>query len=954
MKHLIFSLLIVAALVKPLGGQSKTHNIPERFQYFIESSSGKIEDGSNTYTSYTFDMETTAPDSMGTILMEAVLQKAVLVRNTNQNPFRMRGKSLMQSFSFGSYIDFSGRQFYETGYPVDPTSTQVLLLNFLEGKKLQLAFNKQGAVKCLNTENLQQQFDTYLSLNGNQLRKDNRKEFRTIVSSSYIPDLFNNLIINIPDDLKEPGDYSLVKRTVYHYQEDSKDWMKVEINRDQAYIDKENGLAWFYKKRDNQSRIILEKPVSGNPQNKYNTIITGNYPDKKGKQINCQQDELSLKFASTELSIDIDEEGNFSIPMNIQYPVFLNFRNGIKMYCEPGDNLQVTMLSNPDSLNCKGIGNMNNEYLQKKKEFVLYRGMISWDEVHKESKYFEKVDEVEKHNNNLLNLYKKDLSPRFYEHQFVWEYYNAINGKLFVKSLQFELDYVHTPDSFKWYQTIHPSYQTFTNNLQYNKFLSFNLGHQLDKIHHLKYRALNCSSNMVSSIPDFLQFAKIYFNKKQLIDFLAMQARLNYSINDIAVTQEVEKIANEKFPDSPLLTLISELKKNSVTTVEGGEFPRLKLLDFEGKPAKLPLKKNRLNYLIFWRNDAFIINSEWQRYKELVASQKGNVQFINIGIDEKFELWKEQVKTVGFPGINLFISKDDEVYKKYFRNLKSRHYFLVDENGIIIDSNGPDPRNAEKVFTQYKTTLKSNWLQIVLISIALSGLITLIAVAIIKRNARRKAKIESIRQQLKEVELKAIKSQMNPHFLFNSLNSIQSMINQGNVENANIYLSKFASLLRAVLKNSEHEFIPLQEEIENTKLYCELEKLRFNFDFTMEVAPRIDLYNTLFPPLLMQPYIENAILHGLHPKNGEKKLSLEIDEINQQVYCIIRDNGIGRNSSFTGKNGTGLGMKLSSERVSVLNEKNNCDFEVQVIDLMDDEKNPSGTEVVIRFSNNLI
>jgi sensor histidine kinase YesM len=117
---------------------------------------------------------------------------------------------------------------------------------------------------------------------------------------------------------------------------------------------------------------------------------------------------------------------------------------------------------------------------------------------------------------------------------------------------------------------------------------------------------------------------------------------------------------------------------------------------------------------------------------------------------------------------------------------------------------------------------------------------------------------------------------MNPHFLFNSLNSVQNLVQQNKGREAHLYLSDFAGLIRKVLQNSEKEEVSLAEELEMTEQYLNLEKLRFDFDFSISVEQGIDINNTMVPSMLLQPFAENAVIHGLQNKPENRKLRIEV------------------------------------------------------------------------------
>ncbi|MBB5438579.1 two-component sensor histidine kinase [Pedobacter sp. AK017] len=182
-------------------------------------------------------------------------------------------------------------------------------------------------------------------------------------------------------------------------------------------------------------------------------------------------------------------------------------------------------------------------------------------------------------------------------------------------------------------------------------------------------------------------------------------------------------------------------------------------------------------------------------------------------------------------------------------------------------------------------------------------------------NLKRK---ESLKRQIKELEVKAIRSQMNPHFIFNALNSIQSLINNQQYKEANIYLEKFALLIRRVLNNSERTFVSLSDELEAVTLYVELEQLRFDFVFDIRIDKGINANLIEIPGMITQPLIENAILHGIAQKGTSGTLKVAISKSGSYLKIAITDNGSGWNGEV--KDGHhGFGLKLVRERLSLLN-----------------------------------
>ena len=214
---------------------------------------------------------------------------------------------------------------------------------------------------------------------------------------------------------------------------------------------------------------------------------------------------------------------------------------------------------------------------------------------------------------------------------------------------------------------------------------------------------------------------------------------------------------------------------------------------------------------------------------------------------------------------------------------------------------------------------------------------------------------EKINTQMAELELKALSSQMNPHFLFNSLNSIKSLINQNKNSEASIFITRYSRLIRQILNNSRSKFVRLQEEIDVICLYLELEKLRLgnSFKYDIDIEQNVGADFIEVPPSLLQPYIENSIWHGLlNKESGNKHLSIKISKKNSFLEIRIIDNGIGRKASKIIQSGSilknkSLGTLISKERINLFSDAYGYESTVVILDLMDKDGLPRGTEVKI-------
>lgn len=257
------------------------------------------------------------------------------------------------------------------------------------------------------------------------------------------------------------------------------------------------------------------------------------------------------------------------------------------------------------------------------------------------------------------------------------------------------------------------------------------------------------------------------------------------------------------------------------------------------------------------------------------------------------------------------------------------------------------------------------WYQSALFKISVVLLISLLMYIIARQrnkviNQKREQKriITELETQMLQLKQKTLQLQMNPHVIFNTLNSIQQYILNNDAGNAVIYLSSFSKLMRRILNNSNERYITLSDEIDAVSLYLQLESMRLGnrFNYEIDVDSEIDAQNIEIAPLIIQPFVENAIIHGLVPKKNNSFLSIRFSKISdRKILCVVEDNGVGRKYSEKMKQERGAshksyGMSITRKRLETLMKISNDDFSVEIVDLYDDNGNPSGTRVNIIIS----
>lgn len=304
-------------------------------------------------------------------------------------------------------------------------------------------------------------------------------------------------------------------------------------------------------------------------------------------------------------------------------------------------------------------------------------------------------------------------------------------------------------------------------------------------------------------------------------------------------------------------------------------------------------------------------------------------------------------------------------------NKARRHQAEVDELDALLINQQVDAKIAD-FETKYRTLEKEREIEqlsaekarqeLVLKAeqrskalVILFSLLMILAGALFWIWSRSKQKHKQIELAMKkaEIENRLLRVQMNPHFLFNSLNSIQSYITNNRNELAEEYLSQFAQLMRMILNHSCSDFVTFADEVQIITTYLELEKQRFNnsFDFEISIDKNIDEDSIYVPPMLVQPFVENAILHGVSPlkQGGRIEISFR-EQSDQTLVCTVKDNGIGRQASAKISKGSkhkSLGLQVTKERMQLIEKQTGIPLSITTVDLYTDEGESCGTCVEI-------
>jgi sensor histidine kinase YesM len=231
-------------------------------------------------------------------------------------------------------------------------------------------------------------------------------------------------------------------------------------------------------------------------------------------------------------------------------------------------------------------------------------------------------------------------------------------------------------------------------------------------------------------------------------------------------------------------------------------------------------------------------------------------------------------------------------------------------------------------------------------------LTALIVVFFFKRRIKQIQRKNQQQKNMQQLERKALQAQMNPHFIFNSLNSIQSFLLYEENEKAERFLLKFAQLIRQTLNNSRVSYITIEAEIDTLRKYLELEQMRFKDKFTFSISVQLQPDQMLLgiPPMLIQPFVENAVLHGFKSMQSGGEITVSFASLSaNRLMCVIQDNGIGREEAGKHKKKTthpSFGTKITAERLFAYQQKNRDEFKIEIIDLKENG-HPAGTKVIM-------
>lgn len=687
--------------------------------------------------------------------------------------------------------------------------------------------------------------------------------------------------------------------------------------------------------------------------------------------------EVSLKFYQQgnwleywqDTLIKLTQEGDFQISFPLDQPQMISLRHGYKtmrFFLNPGDSLSFTTAGNAfyRQMELGGNAKMNNDFLldfyHEMRGDTLFQS-YDYHLLEKEQlSYLEKHVREEAEELQFLDQRKAELSSTFaaYMDRLIRLHFAGITWEAAYRFSIERGDELNPSFSLRAEQLGAllyrlPRQRTFDFDTE--QFLRF------------KFFQLNgyfVNSNLVGEDDYFL--SKLLLSEETRVRHLGMRLFRSYgeeqnlSNYDLQILAKLLSTCRDSSRIKELLVFTQagnpkrEMKGHRIL-INGEKAPDWSFTDLEGVEISLhDFKGKKLLLHIGWSQNLETAMEDIRSFEENQDHIPEIVHLIHAANKSDFT-----TTTKNKEGLFIYVPHEEMLVlqESYRIDNNGNHYYLIDEMGNVLanhlDLSTPTRmRGIWNKLAKPKTT--AGWSAAQRLSfwkglgIGAIALLLLSGVFLWQRQVT--ARRDLRRRQLLEFELKGIRSQMNPHFLFNAMSSIQNLIRKKEQEKADLYLSRFAGLMRRTLRNTAEEYIPLSEELETLRQYCSLEALRQPFHFSITVAEEIDQQNTYIPSMILQPILENAILHGLGPQKGERKLWLMINLTPEGLRSEVTDNGIGILAAQTyttarSDERKSYGMKLVKQRLDLLS--NTTEQSLEIIDRSSLDPALSGTRVTL-------
>ncbi|MGQ8337402.1 sensor histidine kinase [Sunxiuqinia sp. A32] len=693
-----------------------------------------------------------------------------------------------------------------------------------------------------------------------------------------------------------------------------------------------------------------------------NTLIKGELTDQANQEITISLDGDDKEFYFKKATFKTDEDGSFICPIFLNRSFYLNIEIGNKKlsaFVEPKDTLEILAISQKvervsyrgafhdcptspgyllGSANFKGNAAFNAELSVEMDEWMTNYLIVPKDL----QAYQEYRNVMVQKVNELINHYRRKASETCIDYfKTKWDYYLAysklalpekIETKFiadksgsFQKFVKVNIDY---PDDF--FLECDTLATLMVNDPWCKHYKAY-----LEEAYKFRKNRLGMAVGGLDN--DF--YANYYFSRASLKGFplySALAKAIDLELRSgFASASEVEPFYQDFMNNckDPLLTEpLAKVHETVAKLATGETFPVQSFLQQDSTIFDLSTHKGKPVCLVILDAPRGNINNFKKNIEKFEPDQ---IDFVFVVMPRNWITQDPVDSTIlALPNVKVIDVTEKDLKRQVLLSSGSK-IFLLDKWLRIVDDEAKDPNNyfgskslenairkailAKRYSKEEKAAMYKNagWSLGSILFTFLAGL------WVYRIRIRRLKRKEAAKRRIKELEIKAIRSQMNPHFIFNALNSIQSLVNSNQFKETNIYLSKFSVLLRSVLSNSERNMVTLSDELEAVRLYCELEQLRFEFELTIKVSPQINSDLIEIPGMIIQPLVENAVVHGLSPIRENGRLMIDVTQCDDSICVYVIDNGVGLSKQKEDKlSQKGFGLKLVEERLAILSHRN--------------------------------
>lgn len=685
------------------------------------------------------------------------------------------------------------------------------------------------------------------------------------------------------------------------------------------------------------------------PDNDSTVTITGTI-DK-----NCNPKTFTNLNLTNTVEIDnqfvlkekIEPGKSFKLVAPLKWPIVTDLIIGnLKIYnsllLEPGDSIHMTIT--PSGVEYSGRG-----ALKCKLAMAIQNNELNNDTSLPEVQTKQKVD-------SWISTEQKKIEP--FRGQLSGWAYNQLRCDIYYSGMFSLVPYYYNKNRGKISET---SFETLFGSVEWDNYHSYSSVYMMRLLHrYLNIKTLllrGATTNGPVSETEIYHLAKLTFKNEIRYHALSQCVYEELKRKDLEDARNLFYDYEKAYKETGFYPFLKNKLENRVELGNGATTPDFEATDVNGEKVSLGKMKGKYVQLLFVdlksEGDTLDLKA-YQKLKEDLLEDK--FEMITVFINKDESLTKAYINRNHPKGI-LVSNPDWQLDQlKRFNSEYTSPYYLVNPKGIIVFSGAGSPTDYfvnmfieminNDTYNKAEASISKSTLYWVLSLSAGAIVLTLVVVWLVTRAIKRR---EAMRREQLEMKLGAVRSQLNPHFLFNAMSSIQFLVNHDEKEKANLFLSKFAQLMRKVLLQSETERVPLNDELENIKTYLELEALRHRFQYRVAVDEGIDLFNTEIPVMLLQPFVENAVIHGIAGMEERGEIDIRVTKPDEsRIQIRITDNGQGYEDTASVEPGSnGKGMQITRKRAELMMEKYGHEILFEVMNRKETDGNLTGTAVTI-------